>query len=241
MEELKILLIEDDEDYAFLEEEILQDELNARITTVTSGDELENDHLDTASIILLDYNLPGDNGVQLLKKIRQVTDVPVVIITGDDKLQIAVDTLKGGADEFLVKSPETLILLPKVVLNTVQKYRQEKMLIAEQKEHEQLKIRIETLQQVLTTLSHYINNSTTTIFGYAQLCRQNPEDVKRCDKLAQISIKETKKITMVLKELENLISQMEIKTTNYANIPDAMFAIEENLKKKLADDSDLLQ
>jgi nitrogen-specific signal transduction histidine kinase len=92
---------------------------------------------------------------------------------------------------------------------------------------------VETLRQVLTTLAHYINNSTTTIFGYAQLCEQDPTNAERCKKLAKIGIKETQKITFVIRELENFINSMEIKTTDYVNIPNAMFEIEENIKKKM--------
>jgi hypothetical protein len=52
-------------------------------------------------------------------------------------------------------------------------------------------------------------------------------------KLAQVSLKETRKITYVLQELERFVSSMEIKTTNYVNIPNAMFEIEENIKKRM--------
>ena len=48
-----------------------------------------------------------------------------------------------------------------------------------------------------------------------------------------MSLKETQKITLVLKELESFVNNMEIKTTNYVDIPNAMFAIEDNLKKKM--------
>ena len=44
---------------------------------------------------------------------------------------------------------------------------------------------------------------------------------------------ETKKITLVLKELEKFVNSMEIKTTNYVNIPNAMFEIEDAIKKKM--------
>ena len=102
-----------------------------------------------------------------------------------------------------------------------------------QKEQERIDLKVETLRQVLTTLAHYINNSTTTIYGYAQLCEQNPTDTLRCKKLSAVSIKETQKISFVLQELEEFVNTTEIKTTNYVNIPEAMFSIEENLKKKM--------
>jgi hypothetical protein len=65
------------------------------------------------------------------------------------------------------------------------------------------------------------------------LCEQNPANEGRCHKLAKIGIKETQKITFVIRELENFVNSMEIKTTDYVNIPDAMFEIEENIKRKM--------
>ena len=79
----------------------------------------------------------------------------------------------------------------------------------------------------------YINNSTSTISGNAQLCEEAGYDKNRFDRLVNICRSETKKITLVLKELEKLVNSMDIKTTNYANIPDAMFAIEDAIKKKM--------
>ena len=101
------------------------------------------------------------------------------------------------------------------------------------KEKEELGTKIETLHQVLTTLAHYINNSTSTISGYAQLCDQAGYDELRFDKLVSICESETRKITLVLKELEKFVNSMEIKTTNYVNIPNAMFEIEDAIKKKM--------
>jgi len=233
MEKYNILIIEDNADYAFLVQDSLSEELAAEITIIASAKALKNEHIRKADIILLDYNLPDATGTELLQKIRTTSKVPVIIITGDKSLQTAVNTLKEGASEFLVKSPETIVVIPKVVKNALEKFQREQLLKKEQHEKEILATKIETLQQVLTTLAHYINNSTTTIFGYAQLCNDDTGIPPRCKKLVQISLKETKKITLVLKELENFVTNMEIKTTDYVNIPDAMFAIEENIKKNM--------
>ena len=85
----------------------------------------------------------------------------------------------------------------------------------------------------MTTLAHYINNSTSTISGYAQLCDQTGYDTSRFDRLVAICESETKKITLVLKELAKFVNSLEIKTTNYVNIPNAMFEIEVAIKKKM--------
>jgi len=157
----------------------------------------------------------------------------VVVVTGDKKLQAAVDTFKEGASDFLVKSPTNLAMLPHIVKHNLHRFIDEQKLKREIKEKEALYTKIETLNQVLTTLAHYINNSTTTIYGYAQLCDRDSLEIERCKKLSDVCIRETNKITFVLGELENLINTSSIRTTEYVNIPDAMFAIEENITAKM--------
>ncbi len=233
MDGLRILIIEDDEDHAFLEADILNDELDCQVTVIASKADLEETNLETQDIVLLDFNLPDATGSELLNIIREKTDIPVIIITAQKEMQIAISTLKKGANDFLEKSPQNIAILPKTVKNVYTEYLQDKKTKTQELEEEMLQTRIETLRQILTTLAHYINNSTTTISGYAQLATQNPEDIRRAVKLTQVSLKETQKITLVLKELENFVNSMEIKTTNYVDIPNAMFAIEENLKKKM--------
>ncbi|HGY55002.1 MAG TPA: response regulator [Caldithrix abyssi] len=235
MSRIHILIIEDDEDHAFLEQDILTDELDCTIDLIASKRELTEELIEKADIVLLDFNLPDALGDEILNIIHNKSDIPVVIITGDEQLQTAIRTLKSGAADFLVKSPQSIALLPQTVIRTLKDYETRKTLEREQKEKEELNTKIETLKQVLTTLAHYINNSTTTISGYSQLCIKDLSDQTRCEKLAKIGIRETHKITLVLQELERFVTDMEIKTTHYANIPDAMFAIEENLKKKMDD------
>jgi FixJ family two-component response regulator len=230
---LKILIIEDDEDHAFLESDILEDELDCEVTVAVSKNDMSKIDLEEQDIVLLDFNLPDSNGSDILNLIREKTDIPVIIITAQKDMQIAINTLKEGANDFLEKSPHNIAILPKIVERVYKEYLNARDVRNKIHEKEQLQTRIETLRQILTTLAHYINNSTTTISGYAQLATQNPEDIRRAGKLAQVSLKETQKITLVLKELENFVNNMEIKTTNYVDIPNAMFAIEENLKKKM--------
>ena len=101
-----ILIIEDDEDHAFLEKDILEEDLQASIKIISSGKELDTVYLKMFDIVLLDFNLPDISGSQILKKIRSESDIPVILITGQNEINIAVNSLKEGADDFLVKSPE---------------------------------------------------------------------------------------------------------------------------------------
>src|SRR5512135_3537595 len=54
--------------------------------------------------ILLDFNLPGMNGLEALTKLRtQAPDVRVIMITGHGNVELAVEAMKSGAYDFLTK------------------------------------------------------------------------------------------------------------------------------------------
>jgi len=230
---LRILIVEDDEDHAFLESDILVDELDCIITLVANKAEFLDVELAEIDIVLLDFNQPHTNGKELLGMIREKTNIPIIIITAQKEMKIAIDTLKDGANDFLEKSPNTITLLPKIVRKVYANYQRSMEIASKAHEQDVLKTKVETLRQILTTLAHYINNSTTMISGYAQLAQQHPSDSQKAEKLIAVSLKETQKITYVLEELEGFVNKMEIKTTNYVDIPNAMFAIEDSIKRKM--------
>ena len=55
------------------------------------------------NLIILDLNLPGIDGEEILKKVRKVSDVPIVVISANDSLELRIELLDKGADDFLVK------------------------------------------------------------------------------------------------------------------------------------------
>lgn len=57
-------------------------------------------------LILLDLGLPMMDGIQVLKQIRQKTNIPVLIISARDQLENRVEGLNQGADDYLIKPYE---------------------------------------------------------------------------------------------------------------------------------------
>lgn len=75
-----------------------------------------------ADLVLLDINLPGLNGGQVLKRVREKTQVPVIMLTSRDSEVDEVMSMSFGADDFVRKpySPQVLLLRIEAVLKRAQ-------------------------------------------------------------------------------------------------------------------------
>jgi len=65
-------------------------------------------------VILLDLGLPDLDGLEVLRKLRQVTDVPILILTARDDERSVVLGLRSGADDYLVKPVKLVELLARI-------------------------------------------------------------------------------------------------------------------------------
>jgi DNA-binding NtrC family response regulator len=108
----KIFVVEDDEFLGNLIKKTLEKQDNTDVTHFFSSEEcLNNLHLNP-DIVTLDYNLPGMNGVELLEKIRNYNDsIQCIMVSGQERLEIVIDTYKKGAVDYIIKDENALINL----------------------------------------------------------------------------------------------------------------------------------
>lgn len=122
---MNILIVEDDNDINKLLNEIMNS--NGYITkSAYSGTEaliyLEIQNFDA---VLLDLMIPGLSGEELLLKIRQNKNMPVIIISAKDDKHTKIDMLKNGADDFISKPFDVDEVLARVESN-LRRYNSEK-------------------------------------------------------------------------------------------------------------------
>ncbi len=102
---MRVLLVDDDPD--ILESLRLSFQLQwqgAEVYTALSGEEaLEMFYQVKPHVILLDVMLPRLSGYEVLKRIRQVSDVPVIMLTARDEEIDKVKGLELGADDYITK------------------------------------------------------------------------------------------------------------------------------------------
>lgn len=114
----RILIIDDDDDLGEMLTEYLQPDGFSLATSLRGDDGLTRAQRETWDAIILDVMLPGMNGFDVLKTIRQSSLVPVLMLTakGDDLDKIL--GLEMGADDYLAKpfNPRELVARLRAIL-----------------------------------------------------------------------------------------------------------------------------
>ena len=113
-----IMVVDDDQDLAEMLGIVLTGE-GYEVNLVNRGDEvIAAFESQTPDLILLDIMLPGLDGVQVCKLIREKSMVPIVMLTAKGETQDVVAGLEAGADDYMVKpfNPAELIARLKVRL-----------------------------------------------------------------------------------------------------------------------------
>lgn len=135
---IRVLCVEDDEvDRMALERKVRGAGLPYDLEIAGSiGKALELLEKKSYDVVLLDYILPDGTGLELLKKIR---DIPVIFITGSVDVKVAVQALKEGAYDYLMKDPDRsyLEVLPATVDKVIKMFLLE---LEHKKDEEQMAI-----------------------------------------------------------------------------------------------------
>jgi len=101
---IRVLLVDDEEEFV----EALAQRLEVRdfdVTTALSGadalDRIEEKEID---LVILDVQMPGVDGLEVLRQIKQRKPlIEVIMLTGHATVQMAIDGMKLGAFDFLIK------------------------------------------------------------------------------------------------------------------------------------------
>ena len=102
---LKILVVDDD---SFVRDMLTNILLSAQYAVLTAGDGLDAlKQLTPESgigLIISDMNMPGMSGLELLRTVREANkNIPVIILTGNQEIKVAIEAMKNGANDYILK------------------------------------------------------------------------------------------------------------------------------------------
>lgn len=121
MSQFKIFIVEDDPWYGKLLNYHLSLNPDYEVTVFELGkDCLNNLHL-KPDVICLDFGLPDMSGDKLYSKIKSINDsIPVIVISGQEEIAVAVDLLKAGVSDYIIKDDNS----KNILWNSIQKLRE---------------------------------------------------------------------------------------------------------------------
>ena len=121
----KVLLVDDEKDFL----EAMSERMRTRgadVTTAASADEaFETIDREEFDAVVLDFQMPGMDGFEVLKKIKaKRPEMQIILLTGYATVQKGVEAIKLGAADFLEKPADMEVLFKKI-----KKAKAEKMLV----------------------------------------------------------------------------------------------------------------
>ncbi len=172
-------------------------------------------------IILADYALPDITGIEAIKIAKDMgVDAPVILITGDGNETIAVDSLRQGAVDYILK--KNIAGLPARVKRSLEIWTDRRA--KERAESEEMRLqqllfenqKMEAIGRLAGGIAHDFNNILTGVMGFSEICLIDiPQDSKIRSKLESIMSLSQKGADLV-KQLLIFSNKMvmEFKTVN---------------------------
>ena len=107
----RLLVVDDDPDVRAMLVRILESEGYQAAEATTGGEVMQALATRAPDLVVLDVNLTGEDGFDILAELRRSSDAPVILLTGRDRESDRVLGLRLGADDYVVKpfSPAELV------------------------------------------------------------------------------------------------------------------------------------
>ena len=129
---VRVLLVEDNEGDRRLVEEMLRDTDDAAVlrSVARLEDALDPVGRGLADLVLLDLSLPDSFGIDGVRRLRAAApDIPVVVLSGNDDKQVALEAVQAGAQDYLTKDNVDGETLTKAMRYAVERQRSERRLV----------------------------------------------------------------------------------------------------------------
>lgn len=160
---LKILIVDDDDDDAFFVEELIREGLTESFPKMDRAPShkkaIQFLEKTTYDLCMFDYRLGEGDGIELLRNIRsQNITTPIILLTGQGDQEVAVEAMKSGATDYLVKGKLSCETLTVSIRHAIKFHKEE-----ERRKHteEMLKKSHQKLTQAHEELQTSLNKLTT--------------------------------------------------------------------------------
>lgn len=156
---IRILLVEDNPGDARLVTEILRSTQDFRYTLkkeTSLGEAFQRLQEAPLDIVLLDLGLPDGQGIDTLRRLDASCDLPIVVLTVDDRGEMGVRALRNGAQDYLVKGHIDAWLLPRVLNHAIERLEHQRQATQAQVRIREAEVRAEEARRTQRDLEREV-------------------------------------------------------------------------------------
>lgn len=213
----KVLLIEDNPDFAKLVDLFLKKHEPERfsVTWKENGQQALAELSRNASydVILMDYFLPGQNGLEITRALQdKMIRIPVIFLTVNKDFDLAVEVMKLGIEDYLVKEEISTPVLPKTILSVIERQKLKEQLTSleiSQKRLEaieelvakitqELRLPLDAMREIVNELVK--NHADDNLKTYLTIIRDNLLRIEK--KIVKLKELKTDKTVVYIKDIK---------------------------------------
>ncbi len=174
---ITVLLVDDDISFAKLVQHHLQKFQNREFKLIWKENVeealTEVQQNPTIDLILTDYVLQGSNGLEFCLQLNQMNcEIPIVFVTATRDFKLAIEAMKLGVEDFLIKEDLAESILPRTIINVLDRVHMHKQIKAVEKRMLIAEKRAEAIRELVVTVCHEFNNPLAAIKISADLLRR---------------------------------------------------------------------
>jgi DNA-binding NtrC family response regulator len=202
---VNLLFVDDDASYMAVAQHLLSKYQGKRFNILWKQDgpsalaELKKNQ--SIDMLLIDYYLPEVNGLEVTRQIReQKFAVPIIFLTSNRDFRLAIEAMRYGVEDYMVKEEAVDSVLPRTILNILERVALKKQIAEQQKSELIAKKRTEAIKELVVTICHEFNNPlaaikiSTDILLRQQLSEEEKGIVKEIDGNIDLVEKEITKL-----------------------------------------------
>ena len=171
--------------------------------------------------VLLDYNLPGEDGLKVLEEILKRRSMPVIMVTGQGDEETATQAMKLGAADYVVKSVSSFSKIKKVIEDALEKHRLEEEKRRLEEEIRRTNAELEKSNRfkdlLIDILHHDLMNPAGLAMSFLELLEGSCDDEEVLEYVGIVK-KNVEKIISLIEDVKELSKLENIKTLEKGEI-----------------------
>jgi DNA-binding NtrC family response regulator len=203
-----VLIVDDDVTHASLVQQNLQKFAGKKFNILwkqsaqAALEELKRKR--SIDIILMEYFLPGKNGLDFVKELHEGgIETPIIFLTATKDYRVAIEAMKTGVEEYLLKEEASETFLPRTILNVLDRVQLRKQIAEAERNRIFAERRTEAIRELIVAICHEFNNPLTAIKLTADAMARQDLQEKQKQMIAEISA-DIQTIEGKIKKLQNV-------------------------------------